>query len=106
MEKKTYYVNLGAGEISQVKEEIADFYTIQATSEEVALLRALLQKMHESDFTTFIRAHVPILPYHKDQSNDIYDENLVKVFEMMYQLGDENAKDHIVSMGILPLEHN
>lgn len=101
MEKKKYYINVGSAEISQVKYDNNEAFIIQATYEEVRLLREKLNNMDSADFRTFFRAHVPILSYHKDQSNDDYDHNMSDAFQMIYNLGDEQTKSHIDDMGVL-----
>ncbi|WP_100013191.1 hydrolase [Lentibacillus sediminis] len=101
MEKKTYYVNIAAGEISQIPYDNNDEFIIQATQEEVSMLRAHLNNMHDASVDAFWRAHVPIKPYHEDQPNDDYDSNMVKVYQMLHDWGDEAARTHIESIGIL-----
>jgi len=47
---------------------------------------------------------VPYVPYHYDRENDAYDRLLAKIFAMLHHLGDEAAKEHIESLGILGQE--
>lgn len=105
MEKKTYYVDIGSGEISQTKYQNNDSFIINATNEEVAMLRAKLNNMDGAAYNSFWRAHVPIMPYHNDKPNDSYDASMVDVYQMLYDLGDETAKNHIKSIGILGENH-
>lgn len=104
MEKQKYYVNIGDGEISQTKYHNNAQYTIYATDDEVRTLREKFRNMHEASFDSYLRAHVPIVPYHNDKPNDDYDSNMAEVFQMIYELGDEQAKQHIKQLNILPLE--
>src|SRR5690625_6005323 len=76
MEKEKYYVSLASGEISRIRFGNNDDFTIQATADEVRLLRAKLDNMHASEIGSFWRAHVPIKPYHNDQANDDYDREI------------------------------
>lgn len=101
MEKKTYYVSVGSGEISQMKYGNNEDFIIQATQDEVRLLREKMSNMDNASFRSFFRAHVPIMAYHKDKANDDYDHNMTEAFQMMYNLGDEQTKSHIESMGVL-----
>ncbi|PAV27727.1 hydrolase [Virgibacillus profundi] len=105
MEKKKYYIDVGSGEISQVKYDNNDSFTIHATMDEISLLRAKMDNMHDASVRSFFRAHVPIMPYHNDKSNDDYDSNLTETYQMLYDLGDEQIKQHIESMGVLGDEH-
>ncbi|HLR52404.1 MAG TPA: hydrolase [Candidatus Avamphibacillus sp.] len=101
MEKKTYYVNLGSLEISQIQYANNSVFTIQATEDEVQMLRAKLDDMDRADFEAYGRAHIPILAYHNDESNDKYDAGITEAFQMIYDLGDQNTKKHIDEIGIL-----
>ncbi|WP_449355579.1 hydrolase [Virgibacillus natechei] len=105
MEKRKYYVNIGAGEISQIKYDKNEEFVIHATADEVSLLRSKLENMHDASFNSFLRAHVPIMPYHNDKPNDDYDSNITETFQMLYDCGDERAKSHIKEMGILKDNH-
>ncbi|MUK90052.1 hydrolase [Ornithinibacillus sp. L9] len=105
MEKKKYYVSLQAGEISQIKYDNNDEFLIYATDEEIDELRSKINQMDDAAFGTFLRAHIPIKPYHEDPQNDDYDAGITEAFQMLYQLGDENTKSHIESIGILSNRH-
>ncbi|WP_138420297.1 hydrolase [Aquibacillus sediminis] len=104
MERKKYYVNVGTHEISQVQVGNNNDFTIYATDDEVYLLRQKLDEMHHDDIHAFWRAHVPIKPYHNDEENDAYDEDIISAFAMIRDLGDDKTKEHIESMEILDLE--
>ncbi|SHG48787.1 hydrolase [Ornithinibacillus halophilus] len=105
MEKKKYYVNLASLEISQIKYDNNDSYIIHATDEEVADLRNIMNHMDSALTRTFFRAHVPIMPYHKDASNDDYDQGLTEAFQMIHDLGDNSTKEFIESIVILGDNH-
>lgn len=101
MEKKKYYVNLQSKEISQIQYQNNNMFTIHATDEEVLLLRKKLVGADVAEFDTFWRAHVPIVPYHNDPSNDRYDRNLAEAYQMIYDLGDDQTKEFIEETGML-----
>jgi len=105
MEKEKYYVSLASGEISQIRFGNNDDFTIQATADEVRLLRAKFDNMHDSEMGSFWRAHVPIMPYHNDQANDDYDREITEAFQMLFDLGNEETRTHITQMGILTDQH-
>ncbi|RDW20986.1 hydrolase [Oceanobacillus chungangensis] len=100
MEKNTYFINIGTGEISQIKNENNFALIIQATAEEVNQLRRKMDDMHDSSFDSFIRAQIPFLEYHHDQANEQYDKNLTEAYQLIHQLGNSQTKAHIESMGI------
>jgi len=102
VKKEKYYINVGDGEISQVKHHNNAQFTISATAEEIGLLRTKFNNMDDASLDSFLRAHVPIVPYHNDKPNDDYDANMAEVYQMLYELGDEQAKQHIKQLNMLP----
>ncbi|HDX9576879.1 TPA: hydrolase [Bacillus pseudomycoides] len=101
MDKKTYYISVANGEISQVKTANTYSFTIEATDEEILSLREYFDNAYREDLGTFVRSHVPFVEYHHDSNNDRYDEQLQKAYRMIYELGDNEAKELIAQMGII-----
>lgn len=99
--KKTYYLSVGNGEIMQTSTDSPWNFKIEATDDEIIRLRELFDQNYSTEWQNFFRAHVPYVQYHYDRENDAYDETLKKVYQMIYQLGDEEAKQFISEMGIL-----
>ncbi|WP_183185664.1 hydrolase [Anoxybacteroides voinovskiense] len=89
------------GEISQVKTASPWDFQIEATDEEIIQLREYFDQNYSTDIQNFFRAHVPYIQYHYDRENDAYDETLKKIYQLIYQLGNEEAKQHIRSMGVI-----
>jgi len=102
--KKTYYVSMAHGEISQVKTASPWDFQIEATDDEIIQLREYFDQNYSTDIQNFFRAHVPYIQYHYDRENDAYDETLKKIYQLIYQLGNEEAKQHIRSMGFIQSE--
>jgi len=103
-QKKTYYIDLGHGGISQSATSSTWSYKIEANDEEITQLRELFDQNYSTEWQNFFRAHVPYVQYHYDRENDAYDDTIQQVYAMIYQLGDEEAKRHIETMNILPKE--
>jgi len=103
MEKKTYYIGIASGEISQSPYDSPWNFKIEATKDEIASLRKCFDGSEEVEFGNFIRAHIPFLEYHHDNENDIQDEKLHLAYRIIHQLGDDEAKRHIEGMGILDI---
>ncbi|MEC2077809.1 hydrolase [Metabacillus fastidiosus] len=99
--KKTYYVSVANGEISQLSTASPWDYKIEATDLEIIQLREYFEQVSSADWESFWRAHVPFLEYHHDNPNNAVDDTNKKIFEMIYRLGDEDAKNHIRSQGIV-----
>lgn len=98
--KKYYYINIGSGEISQSSTDSTWNYKIEATDDEIKELRELFNQNYSTEWQSFWRAHIPFKEYHHDKENDAYDETVEKVYQMIYELGDQEAKEHIETMGI------
>lgn len=105
MEKKKYYVSLASHEISQTRYHNNDDFVIYATEGEVRELRNTLNRMYRGDMDSYWRAHIPIVKYHHDTGNETYDREITEVFQMLYELGDEQTKDYIKSTGVLSDMH-
>ncbi|PLR79432.1 hydrolase [Bacillus sp. V3-13] len=103
--KKTYYISVGTGEISQSATASPWNFQIHATDEEITILREYFEQNYSTEWQNFFRAHVPYVQYHYDRENDAYDETMQKIYRMIYELGDEQAKKHIEEMGILTDGH-
>ncbi|ADU95333.1 hypothetical protein [Geobacillus sp. Y412MC52] len=103
-QKKTYYVSMAHGEISQLKTASPWDFQIEATDEEITQLREYFDQNYSTDWQAFWRTHVPYIQYHYDRENDAYDRTIVDIYKMIYELGNDEAKAHIRSMGILPDE--
>lgn len=99
--KKTYFIDVGTGEISQSRTSSTWSFQIQATDDEIIELRELFDQNYSTEWQNFFRAHVPYVQYHYDRENDAYDRTIQKVYGLIYRLGDEEARQHIESMGIL-----
>lgn len=101
MEKKTYYIEIANGEISQSGTDSPWNFKIEATEEEILALREYFDQDESDEISNFIRAHIPFREYHLDKENDVQDENLQQIYRMIHQLGDQDTKKHIESMGFL-----
>jgi hypothetical protein len=103
-QKKTYYIDVGTGEITQSATSSNWSFKIQANDEEITELRELFDQNYMTEWKGFFRAHTPYVQYHHDRENDDYDSTIQQVYGMIYNLGDNEVKNHIESMNILPKE--
>ncbi|OCA91460.1 hydrolase [Bacillus sp. FJAT-27225] len=99
--KKTYYISIATGEISQSATSSPWNFKIEATDEEIIQLREYFDENYNNELSTYVRAHIPYVEYHHDKANDAYDDMMQKIYSLIYELGDNEAKNHIDSMGIL-----
>lgn len=103
-DKKTYYIYLANGQISRDHESSPWNFKIEATDGEITQLREMFDQNYETEVENFYRAHVPFIQYHYDRENDAYDERIQRIYGLIYELGDEEAKNHIESTGILQVK--
>lgn len=99
--RQTYYITVGSGEITQSATAARWDFKITATSNEIQQLRSYFKQNYSTDGRSFWRAHIPFLEYHNDKENDEFDEVMLKAYELIYRLGDNETRSHIESMGIL-----
>jgi hypothetical protein len=98
--KETYYVGIADGMIAKRKTDSPWDFKIEANDEEIIKLRELIDWGADQDWQSFTRAQMPALPYHFDRENDAFDLTLKNIYALIYQLGDEEAKQHIEKMGM------
>lgn len=95
MEKQPYYIDLASGEI-QSRDDVSPWnFRVFANDKEIRSLREMLTGMNDAEFGSFWRAHLPGIPYHEDADNDQYDRKLTSIYEKIYELGDEDAREYI-----------
>lgn len=98
-QKTTYYLNIESGEVLNEPAEPEGHFRLLATSEEIGHLREALDKNYNADMKTFGKAHVPFADAHEE--NREYDNTMKEVYSFIYKLGDREARDHVLGMGIL-----
>lgn len=101
MEKKTFYVSVASANILEDKTDSPYEFEIEANEEEIQQLESLFEGRDKADWGTFLRAHVPIMPYSLDKHNDQYDANLYEIYNMIYELGTQNTKTEMEKLGYL-----
>lgn len=101
-EKRSYYIDIKDRLISQDPIGSEWNFKIEATDQEIGMLSDFFEKNRTADWETFRRAHVPFREHHKDIASDHYDSTIEQIYAIIYRLGDDRAKRHIESMGILP----
>jgi|UPI0004080077 hypothetical protein len=106
MEKKTYYVTVDigprAGEIREtldVNDPNYDF-EIEATPEEINRLEQMFNQVEETDFSTFVVAHIPFLDNERKE-NVTEDKQIEKIYRTIYELGTPETKERMRSAGLV-----
>ena len=99
--KKKYFVSVQNEAIFE-EEGIENFeFEIMATEDDYEELQQMFTDGEQVDNSTFIKAHIPGVPYHNDPENDAYDDQLKRIYQKIHQLGTLETKEHIERMDIL-----
>lgn len=100
-EKKTFYVSVQAGSIVQHEGDTSFEFEIEATEEEINQLQQIFNGKEKADDQAFLRAHQPWKEYRYDEPNDRYDHFLSEAYQLIYELGTPETKQHIERMNVL-----
>lgn len=101
MDKKRYYISVESGEIVDDPTVATYQFIVEANDAEIHQLHELFELAHEKEMNTVIRGILPALAYHDDPENHDYDQSLMNIYRMIHQLGTEETKKHIETMGVL-----
>jgi hypothetical protein len=101
MERQKYYVSVQSRTIMENQGDASYELDIIATPEDVEKLVKLFESLEDTDDASFVRTHIPAVPYHHDDVNDNYDSYLNQIYQTLYTVGTEETKAHISSMGII-----
>src|SRR5699024_11547588 len=96
--RRKFFINMQSREITEEKHGHHNYLIIYANNEEVEGLRAIMDNLNDADITSFIRAGIPFITYHKDDATDTYDQQYIEAQEFNYEDGVENTKEHINSI--------
>lgn len=99
-EKQTYYVSI-SGKRVEPEPSINDQLTVTGTREEINELQQLLDQIQKDDEQTQFRAPIPYKSADHDKATDKFNEDIIKVYHAVYQLGTDITRDHIRQMNIL-----
>lgn len=106
MDRQKYYVSLQSRTIMAQRGDAAYELEIEATSDELNLLKELFDGMEDFDEASFRRNMIPGVPYHHDSENDGYDYYLKEAYKLVHQLGTEETRQFVASMNLqLGAEH-
>jgi len=59
------------------------------------LFEKLFLQLNSLEFDNIVRAHLPYIPYHLDESNDEIDIRMKKIYALIHEFGDEHTKDFV-----------
>ncbi|MCZ8536372.1 MULTISPECIES: transposase [Paenisporosarcina] len=73
-------------------------YEIEAEPEVLNVLDQLFDQKESFEWKGFWRAQTPYVPYHLDPENDGVDLRLKKLYAVIHEYGNEEAKQQIETM--------
>ncbi|MGO4268784.1 hypothetical protein AB4Z22_02885 [Paenibacillus sp. TAF58] len=104
MDKKTYYINVGTGEVLEDKGALNFEFEISATDEEIDKLQELFEETDNSSQGSYATSWLPWKVYNSNEVKEVnqeYDYYLTEVYRTLHKLGSEQTKRHIESMNVL-----
>jgi transcriptional/translational regulatory protein YebC/TACO1 len=99
--KEKYFVNIVNGGIAKEGMENDGSFAIYADESDLSRVEEKLENMNSANQGSYVRAHVPYFPEEESPENSRYDKNLKELYQVLYELGDEQTKEHIESINIL-----
>ena len=101
MEPQTYYISVSSRTI-ETQPSRSEQLTIQATDEELELLRQKLDREDRDYARTSGRAMVPYKSAERDPATQTFSDNLLDLYAYVDELGTPETRAHIESMNLLP----
>lgn len=101
LDKKTYYVNVGTGEVLEDSTALNYEFEISATEEEFDQLQELFEETDNTSQASYATSWLPWSVYYSNETNQAYDYYLTEIYRTLHRLGNEQTKRHIESMNIL-----
>lgn len=101
MTPQTYYVSISSGTIESQSSRTAQL-AVQATEEELEILRRKLEHEEKITESTSLRAAIPYKSAERDPAQEAYSDDLLDLYAYIYRLGTPRTREHIEAMNILP----
>lgn len=99
--KETYYVSVSAGTITKEENHTTDQLSVYATDREIDQLMSLFAKRAETDDLTHLRGIIPYKSADHDPATDKYNEQMLDIYRMVFRIGTEETRKHLIHMDIL-----
>lgn len=101
MNIKRYFVTVNTAEIREVSIPDDIEFEIMATQEDILEIQTLFSRMDQEEKSGLAYIVRPFNENIVDDKRDQYNDDLIKIYELLYRLGTEETKESIVSMKIL-----
>lgn len=100
-DKDVYYVSVSAGTVTAEENRTTDQLSVYATPGEIDQLMALFARRSATDDIMNLRAVIPYKSADHDPSTDKYNEQMLDIYRMIFRIGTEETRRHLIHMDIL-----
>ena len=100
MSEKTLYVSVSSKSLDTVA-SMNEQLEVRGTEEELEKLNRMLEHLQRDDEVTQFRAPIPYKSADHDKATDQFNDDLLKLYQVIYNLGTDKTKAHIQDMNIL-----
>lgn len=100
-DRQKYYVSVQSG--SMLTDQGAASYELEiyANDQDIEQLEDMFDEKMNAEDGTASRAILPGIPQHISEEDETYDYVLAQIYKKLHELGTDETKRHIESMGIL-----
>lgn len=74
---------------------------VRGTEEELEILRQMLEQLQRDDEATQLRAPIPYKSADHDKASHQFNDDLLKLYQLIYNLGTDKTKAYIHDMNII-----
>ncbi|MFF5994167.1 transposase [Lysinibacillus sp. KU-BSD001] len=94
MEKQTYYVSIV--HLTCTTDPAGPYnFKIELEPYKARVFQKLFQQIHQLEGSNMFRAHLPFIPYHMDELNHDIDSRYKKIYALIHEFGDQEAKEFV-----------
>ncbi|KGR88812.1 transposase [Ureibacillus massiliensis 4400831 = CIP 108448 = CCUG 49529] len=91
----TVYVSVANNSYSYVPLGTPCEFELKMNSEKARIFERLFLQIDSLEFHNAVRAHLPYLPYHLDESNHEIDSRIAKIYALIHEFGDDDTKEFV-----------
>ncbi|MNJ49696.1 hypothetical protein [Paenibacillus fonticola] len=99
--KKAYYVSVGHRVIREAPHHHSAEFKVFLDDEDLVKLRDKLTELSREDDFTFQRAPIPYKSADHDEATEHFNKRLIELYTLLYQFGDDQTRQTIISLGVL-----
>ncbi|RHW33288.1 transposase [Lysinibacillus yapensis] len=94
----TIYVNVANQSYSYIPLGEPCEFKLKMDEEKARIFELLFLQLNSLEFDNIVRAHLPYIPYHLDETNDEIDTRLKKIYALIHEFGDNHTKQFVAQL--------